>query len=409
MHYSPSVVDLEKEHLFQNYARLALVIERGEGCYVYDNTGKRYLDFVSGLGVNALGHAHPRVMKAIQEQMGRLIHCSNLYYHPFQGPLSARLTAASGLDRAFFANSGAEATEGALKIAKGYGRKQNPDKYEIVALNNSFGGRTLAAAAITGQVKYREPFEPLLPGVKFVDPNDEAALQAVVSERTTAILFEPILGEGGIVEITRSFAQLAANLAKEHNALLICDEIQSGLGRTGDMFAFQAWNRPGQDGSAAADIRPDIITLAKPLAGGLPIGCILANERAAAVLSSGLHGSTFGGNALACRVALEVLDVIDELLPSVIEKGNYFADKLAGLVAKYDFVEAVRGRGLMLGLKLSVPGKWAMMKALETGILINCTAENVLRFLPPYIIERRHIDELVDELDQIFEEGPPEA
>jgi len=267
----------------------------------------------------------------------------------------------------------------------------------------------LAAAAITGQVKYREPFEPLLPGVKFVDPNDEAALKAVVGERTAAILFEPILGEGGIVEITRSFAQLASKLAQQHNALLICDEIQSGLGRTGDMFAFQTWNRPAKDGSPAADIRPDIVTLAKPLAGGLPIGCILANERAAQVLSSGLHGSTFGGNALACRVALEVLDVIDELLPSVIEKGNYFAGRLAELVEKYEFAETVRGRGLMLGLKLSIPGKWAMMKALETGILINCTAENVLRFLPPYIIERRHIDELIDELDQIFEEGPPEA
>ncbi len=409
MHYSPSVVDLEKEHLFQNYARLPLVIERGEGCYIYDNTGKRYLDFVSGLGVNALGHAHPRVMKAIQEQMGRLIHCSNLYYHPFQGPLGARLTATSALDRAFFANSGAEATEGALKIAKGYGRKLHADKYEIVALNNSFGGRTLAAAAVTGQVKYREPFEPLLPGVKFVDPNDEAALKAVVGERTTAILFEPVLGEGGIVEITRSFAQLAADLAKKHNALLICDEIQSGLGRTGELFAFQAWNRPGKDGSPAADIRPDIITLAKPLAGGLPIGCILANNRAAEVLGSGLHGSTFGGNALACRVALEVLDVIDELLPAVIEKGTYFAGRLEGLVAKYDFVETVRGRGLMLGLKLRIPGKWAMMKALEAGFLINCTAESVLRFLPPYIIERRHIDELIDELDVIFEEGPPEA
>jgi acetylornithine/succinyldiaminopimelate/putrescine aminotransferase len=268
--HSSSVTDLEKEHLFQNYApRQPLVVERGEGCYVYDAEGRRYLDFVSGIGVNALGHGHPRIMKVMREQMEILIHCSNLYYHPYQGPLATRLAKLSGLDRAFFANSGAESMEGALKIAKGFGRKQSPEKYEIVALNGSFGGRTLAAAAVTGQAKYREPFEPLIPGVKFVNPNDEAALKAAVGERTTAIVFEPILGEGGIVEIQRSFAALAAGLAKQYNALLICDEIQSGMGRTGSYFAFQNWNLEG----TGDPIQPDVITLAKPLGGGLPIGC----------------------------------------------------------------------------------------------------------------------------------------
>ena len=403
MHYSPSAVELEKEHLFQNYARLPLVVERGRGCYVYNSDGKRYLDFVSGIGVNALGHGHPRIMKVMREQMRRLIHCSNLYYHPFQGPLAARLSRVSGLQRAFFSNSGAESMEGALKIAKGFGRARSPEKYEIVALNNSFGGRTLAAAAVTGQAKYREPFEPLIPGVKFVDPNDEAGLKSAVSERTAAILFEPILGEGGLVAINRSFAALAQDLARQHDALLILDEIQSGLGRTGDYFAFQAWNRPGE----AAPIRPDVVTLAKPLGGGLPIGCILANDRAAGVLSAGLHGSTFGGNVLACRVALEFLDVLDEMRPAIAETAEYFHGRLEDLRAKHSLVEEVRGRGLMLGLKLNQPGKWVVTKAQEAGLLVNCTAESVIRFLPPYVIERRHIDELVRKLAKIFRQGPP--
>jgi len=402
--HSSSVTDLEKEHLFQNYApRQPLVIERGEGCYVYDVEGKRYLDFVSGIGVNALGHGHPRIMKVMREQMETLIHCSNLYYHPYQGPLAARLTKMSGLDRAFFANSGAESMEGALKIAKGFGRKQSPEKYEIVALNGSFGGRTLAAAAVTGQAKYREPFEPLIPGVKFVNPNDEASLKAAVGERTTAIVFEPILGEGGIIEIQRSFAALAAGLARQYNALLICDEIQSGMGRTGSYFAFQNWNLQGMGGP----IQPDVITIAKPLGGGLPIGCILASNRAAEVLAGGLHGSTFGGNALACRVALEVLDLLDELLPSIQEKGEYFGSRLDELVAKHDLCQEVRGRGLMRGLKLNVPGKWVVGAALEAGFLVNCTAESVIRFLPPYVIERRQIDELIAALDRILAAGPP--
>jgi acetylornithine/N-succinyldiaminopimelate aminotransferase len=402
--HSSSVTDSEKEHLFQNYApRQPLVIERGEGCYVYDAEGKRYLDFVSGIGVNALGHGHPRIMKVMRAQMETLIHCSNLYYHPYQGPLAARLTKMSGLDRAFFANSGAESMEGALKIAKGFGRRQSPEKYEIIALNGSFGGRTLAAAAVTGQAKYREPFEPLIPGVKFVNPNDETALKAAVGERTTAIVFEPILGEGGIIEIQRSFAALAARLARQYNALLICDEIQSGMGRTGSYFAFQNWNLQG----AGDPIQPDVITLAKPLGGGLPIGCILASDRAAEVLAGGLHGSTFGGNALACRVALEVLDLLDELLPSIQEKGDYFAGRLNELVAKHDLCQEVRGRGLMRGLKLNVPGKWVVAAALETGFLVNCTAESVIRFLPPYVIERHQIDELIGALDRILATGPP--
>ncbi len=400
-------VELEKQHLIQSYGRLNLLAERGEGCYLYDADGKRYLDFISGIGVNALGHRHPRLVAAVREQIDKLMHCSNLYYHPYQGPLAARLAKASGLARAFFTNSGAEAVEGALKIAKGYGRKLNPDKYEIVALNGSFGGRTLGAIAVTGQAKYREPFEPLIPGVKFVDPNDVAGLKAAVNERTTAIIFEPVLGEGGIVEVSRDFAAQAAALAKQHDALLVLDEIQSGLGRTGSYFAYQSWNEASGGEAQAQPILPDILVTSKPLAGGLPLGCILANERAAEVVTPGMHGTTFGGGPLACRVALEFLDVMEELLPTIRATGDYLESKLQELVAKYEFVSEVRGRGLMRGLNLTVAGKPVVGQAQELGLLINCTADTVLRFLPPYIIERKHIDELAGALDGIFEKGPP--
>ncbi len=394
---------LEGQYLIRSYSH-SIVIDRGEGCYMYDTAGNRYLDFMSGIGVNALGMAHPRIVQAMHEQVDQLVHCSNLYAHAHQGPLAERLAEASGLRRVFFTNSGAECIEGALKIAKGYGRKISADKYEIVALNDSFGGRTLAAIAVTGQDKHREPFEPLIPGVKFIDANDTAALEAVVSERTAAILFEPILGEGGIVQIERAFAAKAAELAQQNDALLIFDEIQSGLGRTGKHFAFQWWNESGD----AGPILPDIIVTAKPLGGGLPLGAIIANEKAADVITPGIHGSTFGGNALVCRVAIEFLDILDELLPRIRETGDYFASRLNELVDKYDFARDVRGRGVMRGINLTVPGKSVVGQCQERGLLINCTADTVLRFLPPYIIERGQIDELIGALDEIFQQGPPE-
>ena len=403
-HDSTQIGALEDRHLFQNYGRRQIVLVRGQGCYVYDDRGKQYLDFISGIGVNALGHGHARVIEAIRDQAGTLMHCSNLYAHPYQGPLAEKLTRMSGLDRAYFCNSGAEAVETALKIAKGYGRSKSPDKTEIVALDNSFAGRTLGAVSVTGQPKYRQPFEPLIPDVKFVEANHLAGLEAAVSDKTAAIMFEPILGEGGIVRITREFARKAADLTQQHDALLLLDEIQCGLGRTGEYFVFQDWN----EGESAA-IRPDIVTLAKPLGGGMPIGAVLATERAANVLSPGMHGSTFGGNALACRIALEVLDVLDEILPRVRETGAHFQKRLSELVDKYDFVSEVRGCGLMRGLNLATPGKSVVPAMAEKGFLMNCTAGTVLRFLPPYIIEPEHIDQLVEALEQLFDAGPPKS
>ncbi len=398
-----SIVEQEKQHLFLNYGRYPLIIVKGEGCYVFDPDGKRYLDFISGIGVNALGHAHSRVLKAICDQVGTLMHCSNLYYHPYQAPLAKRLTQLSGLDRAFFCNSGAESVETGLKIAKGHGRKQSDDKVEIVALNDSFAGRSLGAISVTGQPKYREPFEPLIPGVKFVEPNDMDALAAAVSDNTAGIILEPILGEGGIVQLDRAFAAKSVELAKKHSALVIFDEIQCGLGRTGEHFGFQAWNSD----TSVDPVMPDIVLLAKPLGAGVPIGCVLATDEAAQVLSAGMHGTTFGGNALACRLALEFLDVLEEILPTVRETGAYFERRLDGLVDKYDFVQGVRGRGLMRGLSLAIPGNWAVLQALERGFLINCTAGTVLRFLPPYVIEPGHIDQLIETLDAMFQQGPP--
>lgn len=395
------IIDREKQCLVQSYGRYPLVLDQGKGCHVCDLNDRSYLDFVSGIGVNALGHGHPRIMNAMREQMEKLIHCSNLYYQRYQGRLAERLVEMSGLQRAFFANSGTEAVEGALKIAKGYGRKRNPDKYRIVALNGSFGGRTLGSIAVTGQAKYREPFEPLMPGVTFVDVNDPYGLEAAVDENTAAIIFEPILGEGGLIEVTRDFASRAAELARKNDALLIFDEIQCGLGRTGKYFGYQWWDEGG------TPIRPDITLVAKPLAAGLPLAAILINEKASEVITPGMHGTTFGGGVLACRLALEFLDVVEELMPHIQETGAYFRERLGDLVAKYDFVEGIRGKGLMVGLNLTISGKAVVPQAQEAGLLINCTADTVLRFLPPYIIEKQHIDELVGGLDKIFEQGPP--
>ena len=390
------IVARDHRRVVRNYGRYQLVVERAEGVYLYDPNGRRYLDFMSGIGVMALGHSHPRIVSALRDQMDTLTHCSNLYYHANQGAVAERLANLSGLQRTFFCNSGAEAVEAAIKIAKGYGRAKDEAKHEIVALQNSFGGRTLGAISVTGQPKYSEPFGPLIPGVRFIPPNDCDALAEAVGESTAGIVFEPILGEGGIVEISSEFAALARKLATENDALLIHDEIQCGMGRTGQVFAFQHWN---------AEFAPDVITLAKPLAAGLPIGATVCNEAAAAVLAPGMHGSTFGGGALACRAALEFLDMLPDLLPRVQDISTYFRLQLGRLVERYDFVAGLRGRGLMVGLELTIPGGEFVPRAQDLGLLMNCTAGNVLRFLPPFVIEREHVDEAIGILDNTLRQA----
>ena len=392
-----SIIARDKNFVVQNYGRYPLAISHGEGAYLYDFDGRQYLDFISGIGVMALGHAHPRILKIIAEQASTLIHCSNLYYHPNQGALAEKLAKLSGLNRTFFCNSGAEAVEAALKIAKGYGRAISESKYEIIALQDSFAGRTLGAISLTGQPKYREPFEPLIPGIKFIGINDTAALQDAVNENTAAIFFEPILGEGGIVEISAEFAAIARQLARQFDALLVCDEIQCGLGRTGKAFSHQFWGE---------EYIPDVITVAKPLAAGLPIGAVICNEKAAAVLGLGMHGSTFGGGALTCRVALEFIEMLPDLMSRVREIGAYFEARLQELIARHEFVKKTRGKGLMLGLELSVPGAVFINRAQEQGLLLNCTAGNILRFLPPYTIEHVHVDDAIGILDDVLSQGP---
>jgi predicted acetylornithine/succinylornithine family transaminase len=386
-------MDLERQYVLQNYARYPLVLARGKGCYVYDLEGRRYLDFIAGIGVNALGHAHPRILAVIREQAGLLIHTSNLYYNQFQGPLAKRLAEISGLQRTFFANTGTEAMEGALKMVHAHGRAIHPEKYEILSLENSFHGRTLGALSITGQAKYREPFEPLIPGVKFIPVNDIAALEAAFNERTAGIVLEMIQGEGGINPLTHEFVAKARELADRYNALLVADEIQCGVGRPGTYFAYQR---------AQPVILPDVMAAAKPLACGIPLGVIVANEKAAAAIKPGMHGSTFGGGALACRVALEFLDILDELLPSIQRVGGYFHVVLNELARKHGFVKEVRGFGLMLGMELTIPGKQIVLDAMAEGLLINCTHETVLRFLPPYIVTEKDVDQVVKTLGKLF-------
>ena len=390
---APDVVELEKDYLLQNYSRYPLVLHRGDGAYMWDTGGKRYLDLIAGIGVNALGQNHPRIVSVIQEQAARLIHTSNLFYNEYQGPLAKRIAEVSGLARTFFTNSGTECTEGALKMMKAHGHDISPDKYEIVSLENSFHGRSLGALSITGQPKYRKDFEPLLPGVKFVAPNDVAGLEAAVSRSTAGIFIEWIQGEGGVLPLDTAFCKRARELADQYDALLCFDEIQCGVGRTGKYFAYQLANPP---------VMPDIMIAAKPVACGIPLGIIVANERAAKSIRPGMHGSTFGGNALAARVALEFFDVLQDLLPHIASVGEYFRSELRRIAKQYDFISEVRGYGLMIGVQLTVPGKDMVTRAMQEGLLINCTHDTVLRFLPPYILTEAQVDDAVAILDRVF-------
>jgi acetylornithine/N-succinyldiaminopimelate aminotransferase len=387
------IINLEREYLLQNYARYPLALHRGKGCYVYDLEGNRYLDLITGIGVNSLGYAHPRITKVIRQQAGLLLHTSNLYYHEYQGRLAERLAKISGLNRTFFCNSGTEAMEGALKMIRAHGNAISRSKIEIISLENSFHGRTLGALSITGQPKYRKDFEPLLPGARFVERNDIAGLEAAFSENTAGIVLEFIQGEGGIYPVSEAFARRAHALAAEHNALLVFDEIQCGVGRPGAYFAYQLLDPV---------LLPDIVIAAKPMACGLPLGTVVANEKAAAAIKPGMHGSTYGGGPLACRVALEFFDILEGLLPSINSVGGYFRMRLTELMRDFHFIKEVRGQGLMIGVELEIPGKDLVLDGIKEGILFNCTHENVLRLLPPYILTEQDVDRALAALIKVF-------
>jgi acetylornithine/N-succinyldiaminopimelate aminotransferase len=387
------VMQLEKDYLLQNYSRYPILLVRGKGTYLYDAAGKRYLDLISGIGVTALGHAHPRITQVIRQQAALLIHTSNLYYHEYQGRLAKRICDISGLERVFFSNSGTESMEGALKMMRSHGRKIHEEKIEIVSLENSFHGRSLGALSVTGQEKYRRDFEPLLPGVRFVPANDLTALKQVVSEKTAGICVEAIQGEGGIYAMGVDYLRGARELADRNNALLLFDEIQCGVGRPGTFFAYQL---------ADPHVMPDIMVAAKPIGCGLPLGFIAANEKAGGAIGPGMHGSTFGGGPLTCRVALEAIDIIETLLPSITHVGGYFRMRLTELARHYHFVKEVRGTGLMIGVELDFPCKEAVPLAMAEGLLINVTHDSVIRMLPPYILSEQDVDRAMTGIQKVF-------
>lgn len=392
------IKELEQQYLLQNYARYPLALHRGKGCYLYDLDGNRYLDLISGIGVNSLGYAHPRITKVIRQQAGLLLHTSNLYYHEYQGRLAERLAKVSGLQRSFYCNSGTEAMEGALKMIRSHGHAIAPGKFETISLDNSFHGRTLGALSITGQPKYRHDFEPLLPGAKFVPANDIAALEAAVNEKTAGIVLEFIQGEGGIKPISEAFARKSSELADRFNALLVFDEIQCGVGRPGAYFAYQLLDPV---------LLPDIVIAAKPMACGIPLGVIITNEKAAAAIKPGMHGSTYGGGPLACRVALEFFDILDELLPSISTVGGYFRMKLTELMRSFSFIKEVRGQGLMIGVEIEFPCKHFVLEGIKEGLLFNVTHDTVVRFLPPYILTEQDVDRAIGALQKLFAKAKP--
>ena len=401
-----SILRDANQFLLGTYKRQPIVFTHGRGCYVYDFRGKKYLDFLGGIAVNALGHAHPRIVKVIRREAARAIHLSNLFHNAYQGPLARKLAQWSGLDRVFFSNSGAEAIEGALKLARLSGRTSTDApgsparKHRILALQNSFHGRTFGAVSVTATEKYRLPFAPLVPGVEFVRFNDVADLEAKLDDTVCVILIETIQGEGGIHPVSEEFWNRARALATKNGALLIADEIQCGLGRTGRHFAYQKFSS-----------KPDVAVVAKPLAAGLPLGAVLTTEAVAARVSPGLHGTTFGGGPLACATALEFLNVIEEdhLLENVRARGAELREGLAALAAKFPFIREIRGEGLMIGIELSIGGAPFVSQAMLRGLLINCTHDFTLRLLPPFLVTRAQVRQFLRLLERLFVTTPQKA
>lgn len=381
------LLDAEK-FLLPTYKRQPLVFTHGRGAYVYDSTGKKYLDFLGGIAVNGLGHAHPRIVKVIRREAARVIHLSNLFHNAYQGPLARKLAEWSGMDRVFFSNSGTEAIDGALKLARLCARPDGlplegaSPKHRILAMENSFHGRTFGALSVTATEKYRLPFAPVVPGVEFVRFNDVADLERKFDDTVCGVILETIQGEGGVYPASEAFWNRARALATKHDALLIADEIQCGLGRTGRYFAYQKFTS-----------KPDVVLVAKPLAAGLPLGAILTNDAVAARVSPGVHGTTFGGGPLICATALEFLKIVDEtkVLASIRDRGAEMRQGLEALAKEFDFVREVRGEGLILGVELSINGASLVTSALQRGLLINCTHDFTIRLLPSFLISKAEV------------------
>jgi predicted acetylornithine/succinylornithine family transaminase len=392
------------QYMVGTYRRPPIVFTHGKGCRLYDTSGRAYLDFLGGIAVNALGYSHPRLVRVMRREAAQAVHFSNLFHNSFQGPLAKKLAEWSGLARVFFTNSGTEAMEGAMKLARAYSKKSRaagaPAKTRFLALENSFHGRTFGAVSITYPAKYREPFEPLVPGAEFVRFNDVSDLERKFDDSICAIVLETIQGEGGVYPVSESFWARARELATQHDAAMIADEIQCGMGRTGRKFAYQKF---------AA--KPDIVTVAKPLAGGLPLGAFIANEKFAAAFTPGLHGTTFGGGPFVCAVALEFLKTLEDekLLANVRERGAELRQGLEKLKSRFEFIREVRGEGLIVGLDLSIEGAPIAEEALKRGLIINCTHEHILRMLPPFIVRAQDIREFLKTLEVVLAKAPRKA
>ena len=389
-------IEKADKYIMKTYGRYPLVPVRGKGCWLWDADGRKYLDFLAGVAVNNLGHCHPKVVAALQKQAGELIHCSNYYHIPQQIELAELLCGHSFADRAFFCNSGAEANEAAIKLARKYSREKfGADRFEIITAFSSFHGRTMATVSATGQEKVQRFFDPLLHGFKHVPYNDAEALRQAVSSVTCAVLLEPIQGEGGIVVPTAEYMRQVRQICDENNLLLIFDEVQVGIGRTGKLFAHEHF-----------DIVPDIMTLAKALAGGAPIGTMLAREEVAESFTPGTHGSTFGGNPLVTAAAIAAVRTVleDGILENALNMGKYLMDRLEFLKSKFPCIVDVRGIGLMIGAELSNPGAEIVKKALDRGLLLNVAQDRVLRFVPPLTVNRQEIDEMIGILGGILGE-----
>jgi acetylornithine/N-succinyldiaminopimelate aminotransferase len=390
-------IEKADKYIMRTYGRFPLVPVKGEGCYLWDAEGKQYLDFLGGVAVNNLGHCHPKVVAALTKQAAELIHCSNYYHIPQQIELAELLCSISFADKAFFCNSGAEANEAAIKLARKYSREKfGPDRYEIITALASFHGRTMATVSATGQEKVQKFFDPLLHGFRHVPFNDAAALKAAISPVTCAVMLEPIQGEGGVVIPDQDYLRQVREICNEQDLILIFDEVQVGMGRTGKMFAHEHFG-----------IVPDIMTLAKALAGGAPIGTMLATDELATAFTPGTHGSTFGGNPLVTAAGVATLRAIQEegILNHCEEIGEYLTGELEALMRKFPAIICqVRGIGLMIGVELTIAGADIVKKALTRGLLLNCAQEKVLRFVPPLIVGKKEVDEMLAILTGILEE-----
>ena len=396
MNNSQNWINRGLAHVAKTYGRYPLVAVSGQGCWLTDIDGKKYLDFLAGVAVNNLGHCHPKVVAALQDQAGRLLHCSNYFHIPQQIELAEILCENSFGDRVFFCNSGAEANEAALKLARKYSVDQYGDnRFEIITAKDSFHGRTLATVSASGQKNLQAGFSPIVPGFKYVPFGDIQAIKAAISSKSCAIMLEPIQGEGGINMPPAGYLQAVRELCDQHQLLLIFDEIQVGLGRTGKLFAYQH-----------DEIEPDVMTLAKALAGGPPIGAMIAREKYAEALAPGTHGSTFGGNPLITAAGVATMKVLleDGILKNCVAMGDYLQSSLKQLQKKYPVIIDIRGRGLIWGMELSINGADIVKTALNQGLLINCTAGKVLRFVPPLIVTRDEINQMIKILDMIFSE-----